>query len=201
MPLVLKRSGGVFLHCMKTGGSWVREALTAAGAEWTDVDYQHLNCRQSLHISPGRPRFTAVRNPFLWYASFWSFRQQTGWGGDRIISHTCKSDDFGEFVRLCCRHHPGFLGNLYLEYAAPGVTVMRTDALGQCLLSVLSWLGEPFDAEKLLRHPPENVCAGRDRPAWTLKTARLLVKSEQRAFQRWGWPTEPPALHEIEERT
>lgn len=196
MPAVLKKSGAVFLHPMKTGGTWVRCAMTEAGVEWSDEGEgdSHADYHSSLKVSKRGERFTIVRNPFEWYRSFWAFRDSRGWGGSLAIGHACKSRTFDHFILKVTKECPGFLTEYFSRYAAETVIVMRNETLAENLADVLESLGETFDRAKLLGTPPANRSASLPEYAavrWNQITAGLVVDSEWKLFDQWGWSLEP----------
>ncbi len=183
MPLVMSNSKSMFLHLPKTGGTWIRFALRKAGVEWEDYGLQHLNYADSSSIHPDSPRFTVLRDPFEWYASYWVMRQIEGWEANWILSYDCKHDDFNNFVQVVCLKHPGFLTAVYSEFAAPGVTVLRTETLRDDLIAYLHDAGEPFDEDVLrgipLVHQGASLDEYRERVIYTDETRELLAESEK----------------------
>lgn len=90
MAVIMPHS--VMIHIAKTGGTWCRRAITAAGihhfesgpANWHEVRRNHANIRRAhptAHIKDWRKGnkkphkrcvFTFVRNPFAWLESVWA---------------------------------------------------------------------------------------------------------------------------------
>lgn len=152
---------------------------------------QHWDFGSSLHISPGKPRFTVVRNPFGWYASFWAFRDKLGWGGDLVLGADCVSDTFVGFLEKALIKHPRFLTELFARYTLPGVMVMQTRSLGNHLIDVLEKLREPFDEEKLLSVPPANIMARlpeyKAKCHYTPELAMRVAELERAVFVKYGY--------------
>lgn len=192
MPLVLRKTGAVFLHPMKCGGTWVRDALTEAGIEWDDAGNQHADYSYiPEHYTA--PVFTVIRHPFAWYKSFWSYRMARGWGGNLPLGHgRCRRTDLNQFVLCCIRDHPGFLSAYYDSFTVDTVMVMRNERLADDLCDVLGVIGESFDAEKLRGTPPSNVYgSGINYPQSLTQTVKtLIVQSECEAFLKWGFSVE-----------
>lgn len=149
MVLVLPKSGAVFLHIQKTGGTWVRLALEASGVQTSQVGYPHTDYLHSIEVSPGSPRFTIIRNPYDWYLSFWAYRNDGGWGGDLGLGHLAQCDNFPGFVKRAIEHCPGILSELYRRYACPDVHILRTETLVEGLIAFLTAQKEPFNVPKL----------------------------------------------------
>ena len=100
MALFLK-SGAVFLHIPKTGGTWVTKVLQENGLvrcrfshKHADVQravqspslYRYQNLKRTLRHGPGwhsgvssAYKFCFVRNPLDWYESWWAFMSQLDW--------------------------------------------------------------------------------------------------------------------------
>lgn len=181
MPLVLTNSGAVFLHIPKTGGTWLRFALVRAGVDWKDVGPQHATTAESSWVSPGKPRFTILRNPLEWYASYWAMRQYERNKGGFIIDHDCLSSNFNTFVELVCLKHPGFLTKLYASYIDDSTILLRNEALAEDLVVLLKVLGERFDEQRLLDTPITNPGASLPRYKTLTKYSPQMKHSLTRA--------------------
>jgi hypothetical protein len=185
----------VFLHAYKTGGTWVREALAAAGVSCRDEGYQHWGLEASADVAPELPRFTVVRNPFTWYRSFWAFRCKGGWGGDLAPGHDCASPDFSEFLWLVTHRHPGFLTHLYRTYSGEEVQTIRMARLREDLPRLLIRRGVSFDQEQLASFPPVNLAGTLpeyvEQSLYTRRMAEAVVQSEQEVFDCYGYCTYP----------
>lgn len=190
MSVVLERSGAVFLHVPKTGGSWVRAALDASGVPWREEGDKHLDHQATRSLSPGAPRFTVVRNPYEWYQSHWAMSRTRPC--DFFPSSVVVSSDFLSFVRLACRHYPGFLTSWYNRFAVPGVLILRNENLRNDLAAALRSLGEPFDEVLLANTPAANVIGRQEswaaRVLYTRDIAATLYRSEEPSFVRFQYP-------------
>lgn len=184
--MMLIESGAVFLHVQKTGGTWLRDALTASGVAFREEGHWHDDHEMNAaRWGTDRPYFTAVRNPLAWYASFYADRLRTGWGGDLALGHDCADATFGGFVARCWKNRRGFLSELYGRHARPGVAVLKTERLADDAVSLLRMLGERFDEAALRATRPANVSA--DRPRHTRQTTVMIVASEAEAFLKYGY--------------
>ena len=183
MSLILLKSGAVFLHIQKTGGTWLREALAASGVATREEGHWHDD--REANAGRGDRFFTVVRNPLSWYASFHADRCRTGWGGDLTLGHDCAAGSLEAFVAKAYHRHPGFLAELYGRHTAPGVAVLRTESLADDAAALLRSLGEDFDEAAFRSHPRANVSA--DRPAHTPRSAVMVVASEVKVFLKYGY--------------
>lgn len=187
MLLKLNKSGAVFLHIQKTGGTWVRDALLNAGVPTTvHTDKEQYDWQASRALG-GRWRFTAVRRPFGWYASFWAHRNRLGWGGNLAVGHVVNRPTFEEWVMWVTEQYPGFLHELYGRYVGPGTLLMQTETLADDLTFVLHALQEPFDEDRLRSTPPANVIASTDPPVYTAAMRDAVLRSERETMERYGY--------------
>lgn len=194
MSLVLKKSGAVFLHPMKCGGTWVYTAMREAGIECAYQATQHANYESTLGLSPDGERFTVVRNPFAWYKSFWAFRDSKGWGGNLPIGHTCARKSFDHFILAAATQHPGYLTEYLAGFTVDTVYVMRNETLADDLCAFLREVGEDFDESRLRCTPRANRSAclpEYESVCWNTVTANLIVQSEPKLFLEWGYALLP----------
>ena len=98
---LLLRSGAVFLHIPKTGGTWVTQMLRDNGLVRCRFSHKHADLQRVLESPrlyryqnlkrcfrfgpnwysgiPGAFKFCFVRNPLDWYQSWWAFMSQHDW--------------------------------------------------------------------------------------------------------------------------
>lgn len=199
MPLVLDHSKLVFLHPAKTGGTWVRNALTRAGVSWSDYGNQHANFEDAKELYPRSPRFTIVRNPFYWYASYWAYKQYEGWKGNWVLGMGCADDDFNQFIKLVCQEHPGFLTDLLGGFTGGRIAVLRNESLSQGLRQTLISAGEQFNESKLLLTPRANPGAClpwfTEKVKYARESIEAILSSEKRLFLKYGYPENLPAAN------
>jgi hypothetical protein len=191
MPVILTKSDSVFLHPMKTGGTWVRMALANAGVAWRDLGRQHAPYLDaSEFVLAASCAFTCVRNPFDWYKSFYCFRKSNGWGGNLAIGHACKRRSFSEFVKAVAGDCPGFLTEYFSRFTRGSQYVMRTETLGRDLTDVLSELRERFDVCRLRDTIPVNRSASLPEHGhirYDETTADLIAESEAQLLTTYGY--------------
>lgn len=195
MPLVLHREKLMFLHSAKTGGTWVRFVFQQLGIPSEDSGDQHANFASSQTLLPNYKRFTIIRNPFSWYASYWAYKQYEGWKGNWIFGEECISDDFNIFICLATENHPGFLNNLFSGFTAPSVTFLRNELLATELCSFLLRESVVFDEQALLSTPSANPGASLPEfwksTIYTENSVRRVINSEREMFLRYRYPTDP----------
>jgi hypothetical protein len=209
MAIVLP--GATFLHIPKCGGTWVVQALTAAGLEPQVVP---PGGQHAIAATEGRFVFTFVRHPLTWYASFWNFRRGTaarpgGSAEERLREDArqaaepideCLVDergsprDFVAFVEACVARHPGSLSQKYELYAQAAHFVGRQESLVDDLLTALGRAGVAFDAESIRRTRNVNEADPRFPAVYPAKLAVRLLASEAAAVERFyrdaaRWPT------------
>lgn len=98
---ILLKNNAVFLHIPKTGGTFLRKVIVAAGLRQLDFGYEHADMERVLHSFKYYPvnairtsfllrknidthvskcfKFCFVRNPYSWYESFWRFMKEYDW--------------------------------------------------------------------------------------------------------------------------
>ena len=200
MAIVLP--GATFLHIPKCGGTWVFQAMSAAGLapQVVPPDGQH-----AITATEGRFVFTFVRHPLTWYASFWNFRwsEAARRGGpieERLREGAGQADEliddclvdgcgrprpFAAFVEQCVARHPGFLSRKYDLYTARVDFVGRQESLCEDLLAALRRSGVAFDAAAVRRAPKVNEANPRFRADYPPGLADRLLAAESAAVDRF----------------
>jgi hypothetical protein len=183
----------VFLHVPKTGGTWVRDAVTAAGARFDEfrVD-DDVHADLSYCPCPERFKFAFVRHPCDVYGSYWRFKVKEGWDQRNPFDLDCGSDSFATFVRHVLEKEPAWCSRMFADYVGPPERsiefVGRFERLADDLVHALTEAGEPFDERRLRETPPVN----RSRwpggaSAWNADLVEGVRKSEEAAFERFGY--------------
>lgn len=136
MAIIMSKS--VFLRIPRTGSAWVVSALTAAGIQHTQVEYDH---------SPHVPRehrnklvFTFVRAPQRWLVSRWSMETWQDSLSDRWDK---RYDVFAERVSM------GDVWRYFGAYTERCDFVGAYESLADDLVRALRYAREPFDEEAL----------------------------------------------------
>lgn len=189
--LILPRS--CFLHVPKTGGSWVKRAILAAGVPAREhaVDgYTHLGLAD---CPPGCGfRFAFVRNPLGLYRSYWQFKMTVGWDAANELDQRCQADSFEPFVLNVLEYFPGIYGRTLQDFVgsvqSPIEFIGRYENLVEDLVQALTLAGEHFDAAAIRALPPYNVSDKRKAPAVYTPALETAVRAaEAEVFTRFGY--------------
>jgi hypothetical protein len=182
-----------FLHVPKTGGSWVKQAIRAAGipAREHSIDGNtHLGIADCPE--PGKFRFAFVRNPLGLYRSYWQFKMTVGWDAANMLDQRCRADDFVGFVMAVVRDFPGIYARSLRDYVGPAHApiefIGRYEDLVEDLVRALTLAGEQFDAEAIRQLPPSNVSNKVKAPAdFTPELEAAVRAAEAEVFERFGY--------------
>ena len=173
--MAIVTDNAILYHIPKTGGTWVKRAMRAAGLDWgythTAVGPSPFGLKRS-HGTPdntpdgakmGRFAIAFVRRPVAWYRSYWAFRSRKGARRDEgFPADGLWSDDFDTFVNNLLDAYPdGFVSTLYRLYVGAHAQkvdyVGRTEHLGDDLARGLALAGESYDDSALRLHPVVNA--------------------------------------------
>jgi hypothetical protein len=186
----------VFLHVPKTGGTWVREAVAAAGARFEEyrVD-DDVHADLSYCPCPEKFKFAFVRHPCDMYGSYWRFKMREGWDPRNPFDLECGSDAFPTFVRNVLKKEPGWCTRMFMDYVGPPARsiefVGHFEHLQDDLVRALMQAGELFDERQLRATPAVNTSrwpGGSN--AWTPDLIEGIRQSEAAAFDRFGYSTD-----------
>ena len=113
--------------------------------------------------------FCFVRHPLRWYESWWRYmngRSGSNWAkeSDLMAWHPCApikhcgSDQYEIFIRNVVEQRPGFVSELYAQYAQPDVSfVGKQERLADDLVTVLEQMDIPFDEQQIRDCAAANV--------------------------------------------
>jgi hypothetical protein len=182
-----------FLHVPKTGGSWVKQAVIAAGIparEHSREGYTHLGIADCPE--PDKFRFAFVRNPIGLYRSYWQYKMTVGWDPSNALDQACHTDDFAVFVSKVVMQFPGIYARSLLEYVGPPEApiefIGRFEHLVEDLVLALTLAGERFDETVIRNMPPSNVSDKKKAPAAFTPALEAMVRSaEADVFERFGY--------------
>lgn len=205
MAIRLERSGTLVLVAAKTGGTWLREALTAGRIRWREEGPADAGGQEGLeaHSRAGNFIATFVRNPVDWYRSYWAYRMEGGWRPRFHLDRSCAAEDFTQFVRNVVVRFPGFLTAMFERYAGPAGNpvdyIGRQENLADDLVSLLTLRGEEFDEAALRATPPANRTSLR--PAIGAGLVDVINVSEQEMMRRFDYEWHDAlALNEAQDR-
>jgi len=191
LMLILPHS--CFLHVPKTGGSWVKQAIIAAGIparEHSREGYTHLGIADCPE--PGLFRFAFVRNPLGLYRSYWQYKMTVGWDPANALDQRCRSDDFATFVSAVLLAFPGIYARSLCDYVGPPEApiefVGHYENLVEDLVQALTLAGERFDASAIRELPPSNVSDKKKATAVYTPALEAAVRAaEAEVFERFGY--------------
>ena len=215
MALILKK-GECFLHIPKTGGSWVSEILKQQGLikkeigyhkhiDWTRVSYfpqSHTKLLSKINFSFSKffyPKksFCFVRHPLKWYESWWKYccQDSVHWkifGSNKYwhpnyFLHTCKSYDFNEFVRKVFDSRPGFVSEMYSQYAHNEIDFIgKQENLADDLIYFLMQQEYSIKIEDIQKSPRQNVSVAQ-KIKWDPQLREEVKDSEKMALLRYDY--------------
>lgn len=151
----------IFLHIPKTGGMWVKYALSVAGIPFYEIGQQHeyfplIRNHQSPEFFENKLVFTMVRHPILWYQSRWAFRIKHGWQARHPLDWACASNDFHKFVNNVFDFAPhGWCNWLFKQYCEIDRVeidfIGRTEFLVDDFLKAMKLAGHEVDEQDIRR--------------------------------------------------
>jgi len=146
--------------------------------------------------------FCFVRNPLAWYESWFKYMSQPTryWrhcGDTRDVFgwHPCAGlnglgdPTFSGFIRNVLRHRPGFVSELYADFAKPHIDFIgRQESLRDDLVTVLRMLQVDFDEDFVRTYQEVGVSPKPDRPIeWEPDLRDQIIQTEQIAMVRYGY--------------
>jgi hypothetical protein len=189
--LILPKS--CFLHVPKTGGSWVRKAIKAAGIACEDFSLGN-NHHPGLADcpTPDKFKFAFVRHPLSLYRSYWQYKMTYGWDAENLIDNTCRSNDFHTFVATVLEKLPGIYSRSLHEFVGPPQQpidfIGKYENLVEDLITALHRAGEQFNPAAIRNLPPYNVSNKQAFPAsFTPALEAAVLVAEAEAIQRFGY--------------
>jgi hypothetical protein len=189
--LILRSS--VFLHVPKTGGSWIRQAIRAAGvpcAEYIVDGDPHAPLADCP--CPEKFKFAFVRHPVALYRSYWRYKMDVGWDARNPFDIDCAAQSFDQFVRNVLRNCPGWCSRMFEDYVGTMDReiefVGRFERLVEDVICALRRSGEEFDETMLRRTPRANAsvtpqCGARG----SSDLVDAIRAAECEAFTRFGY--------------
>ena len=203
MALLLPHS--LFLHIPRTGGTWVRAAIHAAGIQTNEVA-QSLAQKDGMLGSIKHAflrelddrclfTFTFVRHPLAFYQSYWAYKMRRGPEDFNAFDAHHMHNDFCTFACAVVRDYPGWLSDTYARYAGQdgkGVRfVGKLEQLADDLVAALRLARERFDETMLRSVPPVNEASAlpgfRERCRYTRELAEAVCESEKEAMTLYGY--------------
>jgi hypothetical protein len=228
----LLKNGAVFLHVPKTGGTWIKHVLKQLELVKAPLGHMHSDWERSfwhdkLHtdlkvarylfrravrsrraqarMDPRSFKFCFVREPLLWYESYWRFMESKNWdwkswGDERdpYKWHPCamlnglESSDFNEFMHQVNRKRPGYVTEMYGWYVRPGIGfVGKIESLRRDLMKVLSLMKLDLDFSKVSSAARQNETPSNiPRPEWDPAIKKATLRYECAGYARFGYQIE-----------
>jgi len=204
MALYLLDYNALFVHCPKTGGSFVVQTLkNTLKLNVRQVGYKHSH--KDL-VGPIRFRkqpytFTIVRHPVSWYGSYWQMKMRrpaigkrsweywqpnTLWHPNWEIDPKYGDDDFAEFIRKVTTRK-NYLHDMYRWYTGLGTydpvdQIGKQETLTEDLVKFLDTIGADYDKDLLLSAPPINAASGENANTRSARQTRALWTPELEAL-------------------
>lgn len=185
--LILPKS--CFLHVPKTGGSWVKKAIIAAG-----VSCRHYPLSGNPHIGlkdcpcPEKFKFAFVRHPVDLYRSYWQFKMMKGWDPKNRMDQECQTGNFHQFVQNLLNLFPGVYSHSLVEMVGEENNeiefIGKYENLVDDLILALKSAGEEFDEQVIRTLPPVNVSDKTQFPAVYTDQLEADVKNAEAAMMK-----------------
>ena len=143
--------------------------------------------------------FCFVRHPLLWYESWWRYmlgRSGSDWAAqsDLLGWHPCApikdcgDENFDQFIRNVIQYRPGFVTELFAQYAQPEINYIgKQESLVDDLIHVLRQLNCSFDEQRIREHAAVNVSPRDQAMSLPHQLQVELEKLEYAAFTRYGY--------------
>jgi len=204
-------SNMVFLHVPKTGGTWVTQAVQAAGVAALPPSLAGApgtggDPHTSLSELAAGDRFSVafVRHPLDWWRSYWGHRMRAGWLAESSLDRATASTDFNEFITRVVEHCPGTVDGLVRRFiGSPTAEVSfigRFEHLLEDTCLALNLSGERFSLPALREHPPENTNDyGRFEALYRPEVAESLAAAEAETIERF-YAADPLPAHLLVDR-
>lgn len=160
--------GVYFLHCPKTGGTWVRKACQVAGLKVTTYIAQHDE-RVSPYV---RFTFTMIRDHADWLRSFWRYNAALEWQSFPthwddveaaptrrlwLLGRSMPNAPFADYVEAVLETMPGCISEEFARYTSAADFVGRTETLPHDTDYALSFAGLKYNRDALVSRPPVNA--------------------------------------------
>jgi len=212
--LYLPDHNALFIHCPKTGGSFITKVLTETlglRAEQVGYKHSHKDLVGSLRIEKNPLTFTLVRHPLSWYASYWQMKLRTpkdgsawyywqpdtAWHPNWGLDPSCGSEDFARFITNATAQ-PDRLHEMFRWYTGIG-TRDRADMIGKQetlsadLALFLDTIGVEYEKPALLEAKPVNVArANAPTAKWTAELTERVLSAEARCLLDYGYDERGP---------
>jgi len=189
--MALKFDNKLFFHIPKTGGSYVRyvirKRLPVKSEEVgivIDSWQRQTHCRP-FEVEPDILKqcetFCTIRHPIEWYRSHYRYRIKTSWRNDFPLDVLCVSDTFQGFIKNVIKKWPGYVTELYDNYAPHCDYILRQENLTPQLNKLLRiWGYDVMAPEVLVNDTERDIDTGLTQPL-----RNKLLRAERKAIERY----------------
>lgn len=153
-------------------------------------------------LTPKPFMFCFVRHPLTWYESWFKYMSQPSrnwrsWGDENdlfdwhpnAVLNDCGSDDFNQFVRNVIAKRPGYVTELFGDYARSQIDfVGKQESLREDLIAVLQRLDLKFDVDFFMNYTEVGVSPAPGKSIeWNPALRRETLEIERNALRRYGY--------------
>ncbi len=146
--------------------------------------------------------FCFVRHPLKWYESWFKYQTQPArnwrnWGrtDDLFDWHPnaalngCGADTFDQFIRNAIERRPGYVSEMFSQYARPQVDfVGKQESLREGLVTALKRLNLNFDEDFIMNFKEVGVSPQpKQRVEWDPELRKKMLRLEHIALLRHGY--------------
>ena len=219
-----------YLHIPKTGGNWVRNVFVKSGIKLKlsnkiskhatyDLLVGHKTSRLGLEFATsflnpdpqtGIRCFCVVRNPLLWYESWFRYQLDKGWknwghnGAFFYRDWHCMSplnmppqNDFNKFMSIVNEIAPGFLTYLYHSFALPSnARVLKNEMLRDDLIKLNRDWEMGLDESIIINSAKINIST-RYEIFWTKENLENTLANERAIFKNYDYIDPPEDIVKI----
>lgn len=195
----------IFIHIPKTGGTWVRAVLPAAGIKCREVgppggtNIQVIHCSVRglpQHLRKKRLIFSCIRHPVAWLKSRWSYaiergklkvKKKRGWLENSL------NEDLNVFIERALERNPSAparammhpIGWQYIDgiwqdtLKKKDRAIGRTETIREDLMDFLRKAGEKFNPIVIEEFAPRRVSGKKSKQRVSKELAQRVCDANQ----------------------
>ena len=200
MSLYIPVNNAIYIHIPKTGGTSVRNYITALRIRTENPNRRAASSRKHSMLwqldEDCSYSFAFVRHPLRWYESFWKYQtnkwikyEQNRWHPWKGLE-ACASNNFNIFMENVIKKEPAYVTRMYEWYVGPRGAQMvdfvgKTENLKNDLMNVLRELGHTIDPSKIANLPAANTTNFKKRPVWDEGIKNKILELEAPTIERF----------------